>query len=128
METILIADDEVHILNVLAWKLRNAGYQVVTAADGHEALELAKSKQPDLLITDYQMPLLSGLELCTRMHADPTTCDIPAILLTARGYDLPVTGATDTNIKGVAAKPFSPQNVVELVQDVLRAVQVASTT
>src|SRR5450432_2372294 len=85
---ILVADDESHILHVVSLKLRNAGFTVVTACDGQEALELAISEQPDLLITDYHMPQLSGLELCKRLKQDPQTAGIPAIMLTARGYDL----------------------------------------
>ena len=64
-------------------KLRNAGYTVVTARDGQEALELAQADRPDLLITDYHMPQLSGLELCQKLKQDPATAGIPAIMLTA---------------------------------------------
>src|SRR5437588_5325069 len=90
METkkILVADDETHILNVVSMKLRNAGYEVVTARDGQEALEAALAELPDLIITDYHMPQMSGLELCQRLKQEPSTCGIPAIMLTARGYDL----------------------------------------
>src|SRR5208282_1463309 len=85
---ILVADDESHILHVVSLKLRNAGFEVLTAADGLEALELAQTERPDLLITDYHMPQLSGLELCQKLKHDPATARIPAIMLTARGYQL----------------------------------------
>ena len=65
---ILVADDESHILNVVSLKLSNAGYDVVTASDGQEAFELATAQRPDLIITDYHMPLLSGLELCQKLR------------------------------------------------------------
>ena len=68
---ILVADDETHILHVVSLKLRNAGYHVLTARDGQEALEMAQSEKPDLIITDYHMPMLSGLELCRRLKQDP---------------------------------------------------------
>ena len=71
-KTILVADDESHILHVVSLKLRNAGYRVVTARDGQEALELAQQEHPDLLITDYHMPQLSGLELCQRLQQAAT--------------------------------------------------------
>src|SRR6476659_6762258 len=87
-KTILVADDETHILNVVSLKLRNAGYRVLTARDGQEALELAQQERPDLIITDYHMPALSGLELCRRLKQDEKTRNIPAIMLTARGYHL----------------------------------------
>jgi len=78
---ILVADDETHILHVVSLKLRNAGFNVLTARDGQEALELAQSELPDLIITDYHMPQLSGLELCQRLKQDPATSGIPAIML-----------------------------------------------
>src|SRR5438094_4387346 len=87
-KTILVADDESHILNVVSLKLRNAGYIVVTARDGQEALELAQAEHPDLLITDYHMPQLSGIELCRRLKQEVATSRIPAIMLTARGYNV----------------------------------------
>src|SRR5438270_10827934 len=96
-KTILVADDESHILHVVSMKLRNAGYRVLTASDGQEALELALQEKPDLIITDYHMPLLSGLELCRRLKQDASTMGIPAIMLTARGYHL---DPHDTNPRG----------------------------
>src|SRR5215208_7312940 len=84
-KTILVADDESHILHVVSLKLRNAGFRVVTARDGQEAFEMAQQSHPDLLITDYHMPQLSGLELCQRLKQDANTSNIPAIMLTARG-------------------------------------------
>src|SRR5919199_6753438 len=87
-KTILVADDESHILHVVSLKLRNAGFRVVTAHDGQEALELAIQERPDLLITDYHMPQLSGLELCRRLKQDAATEAMPKIMLTARGYHL----------------------------------------
>ncbi len=83
-KTILVADDESHILNVVSLKLTNAGFTVFTAVDGQEALELATAQRPDLLITDYHMPQLSGLELCQRLRQNPATAGIPTIMLTAR--------------------------------------------
>src|SRR5438094_1465567 len=87
-KTILVADDESHILHVVSLKLRNAGYRVLTARDGQEAFELASTEMPDLLITDYHMPQLSGLEWCRKRKQDPATSMIPAIMRTARGYHL----------------------------------------
>ena len=80
---VLVVDDEVHILHVVSLKLRNAGFAVITAQDGQEALEIAQVELPDLIITDYQMPHLSGLELCQRLKQLPGTKDIPALLLKA---------------------------------------------
>src|ERR1043165_9947106 len=97
-KTILVADDESHILNVVSLKLRNAGFRVLTAADGQEALDIALAELPDLLITDFHMPQLSGLELCRRRKQEATTRTLPAIMLTARGYHLE---AQDTQESGI---------------------------
>jgi CheY-like chemotaxis protein len=119
MKTILIADDETHILNVLSIKLQNAGYNVITAEDGAEAYELACTQKPDLVITDYQMPRLSGLELCSKLTCDPATSDVSAILLTARGFSMSEEDMRLGNIKEVITKPFSPRKVLSRVQELL---------
>ena len=116
---ILVVDDEVHILHVVSLKLRNAGYEVLTAQDGQEALELAQIERPDLLITDYQMPHLTGLELCQRLKHAPTTRDLPAIMLTARGFSLDDQAVEATGIKVCLTKPFSPREVLNIVNDLL---------
>jgi len=116
---ILVADDESHILHVVSLKLRNAGFAVVTASDGVEALELAQSEHPDLLITDYHMPQLSGLELCQRLKQDPKTAEIPAIMLTARGYSLEPNDTAKSGILRMLSKPFSPRHLLTTVNEVL---------
>jgi len=117
---ILVADDESHILHVVSLKLRNAGYEVVTAKDGAEALELAQSEKPDLLITDYHMPELSGLELCQKLKQDPATSMIPAIMLTARGYHLEPQDTEQSGILRMLSKPFSPRQLLATVNEVLQ--------
>jgi len=107
---ILVVDDEAHILHVLSLKLRNAGYDVVTAVDGEDGYELAGQELPDLVITDFQMPYMTGLELCAH---------IPVLILTARGYALEDQDLKIGNIKGVLSKPFSPRAVLQLVKETL---------
>src|SRR3982751_6871225 len=109
-KTILVADDESHILHVVSLKLRNAGFRVVTARDGAEALEMAQNEKPDLLITDYHMPQLSGLELCKRLSADANTSMTPTIMLTARGYHLEPHDTERSGILRMLSKPFSPRH------------------
>ena len=111
-KTILVADDESHILHVVSLKLRNAGFRVLTARDGQEALELAQAERPDLLITDYHMPQLSGLELCQRLKQDNATNHIPAIMLTARGYHLEPHDTQESGILRMLSKPFSPRHLL----------------
>ena len=123
---ILVADDESHILNVVSLKLRNAGFDVVTASDGLEALELAQTERPDLLITDYHMPQLSGLELCQRLKQDPATAKIPTIMLTARGYQLDIQDTEQNGILRMISKPFSPRQLLSTVNEVLAAATTAA--
>jgi len=118
---ILVADDETHILHVVSLKLRNAGFNVLTARDGQEALELAQSEHPDLIITDYHMPQLSGLELCQRLKQDPATSGIPAIMLTARGYHLEPHDTQQSGILRMLSKPFSPRQLLTTVNEMLAA-------
>lgn len=119
VKTILVADDETHILHVVSLKLRNAGFIVLTAQDGQEALELAQQEKPDLIITDYHMPQLSGLELCQRLKQDPATSGIPAIMLTARGYHLDPADTEQSGILRMLSKPFSPRQLLATVNEVL---------
>lgn len=116
---IIVVDDEAHITHVVSLKLRNAGYDVQTACDGEEAFELVSRDPPDLLITDLQMPYMSGLELCAKLREQPSTANVPALMLTARGYSLASSELTKTNIKQVMSKPFSPRKILETVEELL---------
>ena len=116
---VLVADDEAHILHVVSMKLRNAGFEVITAEDGEEALDICMSETPDLLITDFQMPYMTGLELCKELRAHEETKDIPAIMLTARGFDIEPSEMAEAGITAVLAKPFSPREVLEHVKNLL---------
>ncbi len=126
---ILVVDDEAHILQVLSLKLRNAGYEVITAVDGEEALEYALragaagDRSPHVIITDFQMPYMTGLELCRALAANPATAEIPVLMLTARGHALDAEDLALGNIKDVLSKPFSPRAIVEQVQGLLIGTQ-----
>jgi DNA-binding response OmpR family regulator len=114
--TILIADDEIHIRHVVGQRLRSAGYTVIEAGDGKEALELALEHIPDMVISDLQMPTMSGLELCTQLRDNASTSHIPAILLTARGYLIEESHKHLTNVRAIVAKPFSVREILERVE------------
>ena len=118
---VMVVDDEAHIVQVLSLKLRNAGYEVITAADGEEGYELATTTVPDVVITDFQMPYMTGLEMCKAMAQHELTRNIPVILLTARGYALDDRDLEIGNIKDVLSKPFSPRALVLQVKDLLEA-------
>jgi two-component system alkaline phosphatase synthesis response regulator PhoP len=116
---ILVVDDEAHILQVLSLKLRNAGYEALTAVDGEEGMEIARRELPDLIITDFQMPYMTGLELCRALAEYPPTAHIPVILLTARGYALDDEDLGIGNIRDVLSKPFSPRAILQQVETML---------
>jgi CheY-like chemotaxis protein len=119
--TILAVDDEAHILHVVSLKLKNAGYTVMTANDGEEALELAATTPVDLLITDFQMPGISGLELARRFHAAPGRRNLPVILLTAHGLALEQVELAHSGVTVCVFKPFSPRDLLEKVHQLLEA-------
>jgi two-component system alkaline phosphatase synthesis response regulator PhoP len=117
--TILVVDDESHIVHVVSLKLKNNGYQVITASDGEEGLALALEHEPDLLITDYQMPYMTGLELCLALKQQHPEQSIPALMLTARGFSLAQEYTDQTDIVGLLSKPFSPREVLARVEEIL---------
>jgi len=116
---ILIADDEAHIRHIVSMKLSNAGYETVTAADGEEALELFQAEAPDLVITDYQMPYLSGMELCQRLLEAHSSSPTPVLMLTARGFDITGPEMAAAGITEVLLKPFSPREILAKVRALL---------
>lgn len=125
---ILVVDDETHILHVVSLKLANAGYDVITAEDGEEALGIAIERRPDLVITDYQMPFMTGLELCIQLKGHELTRQTPALMLTARGFSLDAEQLDQTNIAGVLSKPFSPREVLTEVQELIGSGTLAAST
>lgn len=124
--TILVADDEVHIVQVVAIKLRNNGYTVVTAPNGTEALEVMKDTQCDAVITDFQMPGMNGLELVEKLRSNPLTASIPVIMLTARGFAIDQDQKESLCIAHCLSKPFSPRELLTILEETLSAAPTAS--
>jgi two-component system alkaline phosphatase synthesis response regulator PhoP len=116
---VLIADDEIHIIHVVAIKLRNNGYEVVAANNGAEAYELACSEHPDIIVTDYQMPFVTGLELIEKIRKNEETKHIPAILLTARSFAITEEMQNSLGIEECLSKPFSPKELLKTIEDIL---------
>jgi CheY-like chemotaxis protein len=120
--TILVCDDEAHIRHIIAHKLKGAGFTVVEARNGQEALTLLdQGGRPDLVISDFQMPLITGLELCKVMRQRTDTSAVPVVMLTARGYILTDEELAQTNIRKVISKPFGVRQLLELVVEMLTA-------
>jgi len=111
-KTVLIVDDEFHIVNALALKFRSSNFRVVTAGNGREALQRIDDSKPDLVITDYQMPVMNGLDLVRTLRAARETREIPIIMLSARRQDLDEVSGGQTDVDAFMSKPFSPRAIV----------------
>jgi CheY-like chemotaxis protein len=118
-KTVLVVDDEIHIVHVVAIKLRNNGYEVVSADNGAEALEVALREKPDIIVTDYQMPVMTGLELVENLRRHEETKDIPVIMLTARSFAIEQEQQDALQISGCLSKPFSPRELLGNIEDIL---------
>jgi DNA-binding response OmpR family regulator len=116
---VLVADDEEDIRALVAFRLQRAGYEVITAADGAEALTLATTRLPDLIVLDMMMPKATGLEVTRSMREHEATKDIPIILLTARAQEGDVTRGFEAGADDYVKKPFSPQDLQARVQALL---------
>jgi len=116
---VLVVDDEIHIVHVAAIKLRNNGYDVITATNGAEAFELACAEKPDIIVTDFQMPVMTGVELVEKIRQNEEIKDIPVILLTARSFAISDEQQEDLQISGCLSKPFSPKELLENIEDIL---------
>ena len=121
---VLVVDDEIHIVHVVAIKLRNNGYEVISADNGAEAFELACEEKPDIIVTDYQMPVMSGMELVEKLRQSDETEDIPVIMLTARSFAISQEQQEDLKISSCLSKPFSPKELLGNIEDVLYQKQV----
>ena len=116
----LVVDDEFHIVQVVAIKLRNNGFDVVTAENGALAYQAVCEQTPDIIITDYQMPVLSGIELIEKLRQNPATANIPVVMLTARNFSIEDDQKQALRISACLSKPFSPREVLQTVGEVLQ--------
>ena len=117
---VLVVDDEIHIVQVVAIKLRNNGFEVITAENGCDAFHLACSQKPDIIVTDFQMPEMTGLELIEKLRDHPDTARIPVIVLTARGFAIESEQKEKLDITACVSKPFSPRELLQEVEEVLQ--------
>ena len=118
-QLILIADDDDDIRALVSFRLKRAGYDVVEAKDGEEALRLARERAPDLAVLDVMMPKLTGDQVTQRLRVSEATCHMPVILLTARVQEDDVTRGFDAGADDYIKKPFSPQELRSRVQAIL---------
>jgi DNA-binding response OmpR family regulator len=116
---VLVADDDPDILTLVGFRLERAGYDVLPARDGEEALALALERQPDLAVLDVMMPKLDGYEVTQRLRDNSATSGMPVILLTAKVQEADITRGFEAGADDYIKKPFSPQELRARVQAIL---------
>jgi len=117
---ILVVEDEAPLLEVLRYNLEKEGYLVDVAEDGAVALDKVQRNTPDLIILDWMLPELSGVEVCRRLRAEPDTKEVPVIMLTARGEEADRLKGLASGADDYVVKPFSPAELLARVRAVLR--------
>jgi len=120
MKTILLADDEAHLWLLVHTTLDDPAYRILEATDGNQALAMARTEHPDLLVLDWMMPGLSGLVVAQMLRRDPATAQIPIIMLTAKGQAIDRALGHAVGLQAYLVKPFSPLELLEKVQAILR--------
>ena len=120
MSSILIIEDEKDILDLVEYHLKQAGFQVLTAADGGAGLELAVKKKPNLIILDLMLPGMDGKDVCRALKSNPVTQTIPVLMLTAKAEELDRVVGFELGADDYVTKPFSPRELVLRIKAILR--------
>lgn len=117
---VMIVEDEAALVTLLRYNLEREGFRVSEASDGEEALVLCQEDRPDIVLLDWMLPHLSGLEVCRRLRRTPETREVPIILLTARGEESDKVRGLDSGADDYITKPFSPAELISRLRAVLR--------
>ena len=126
-EQILVVDDEEDILELVRFNLSKEGYQVLCAATGERAVEIARAELPDLMVLDLMLPGMDGLEVTKFLKNNPETQNIPIVMLTAKGEESDVVTGLELGADDYVTKPFSPRILLARVKAVLRRKATEST-
>jgi two-component system phosphate regulon response regulator PhoB len=121
----LLVEDDAALAQLLTWHFEREEFEVVRTGDGEEALLLAEEQTPDIVLLDWMIEGVSGLEVCRRLRRRPATANLPIIMLTARGEETDRIRGLDTGADDYVTKPFSPRELVARVSAVLRRVRPA---
>jgi len=116
---VLIVDDEPDILKTVIFRLKKAGYQIITAEDGETGMELARKEKPDLVLLDVRLPLIDGYEVCQRLKSDDNFKKIPVIFLTASAADEIADKTKASGANDYIIKPFEPEELLNKVKNIL---------
>src|ERR1700704_3062471 len=118
---ILVVDDEPDVVQLIEYNLKGAGYDVITAQDGEEALKKARASSPDLIILDLMLPQIEGLDVCKMLRRDAATAGIPIVILTAKASETDRVLGLELGADDYVTKPFSPRELVLRAKRLLRA-------
>ncbi len=124
---ILVVEDEAALVTLLRYNLEREGFRVAAAPDGEEALLLAREEKPDLVLLDWMLPLLSGIEVCRQLRRLPETRAVPIIMLTARGEEGDKLRGLDSGADDYITKPFSPSELIARIRAVMRRTRPAAS-
>ena len=119
MAKIVIAEDERDIRDLVAFTLRFAGHEVSAAANGEEAVELAKKENPDLILLDVRMPRMTGYDACRAIKQLPALVDTPVVFLSAKGQETEIETGMDAGAEEYLLKPFAPDELTLRVSEIL---------
>lgn len=122
-KTILVVDDERHIVRLVEVNLQRAGYNVDTAYDGVEALEKVKASKPDMIVLDVMMPRMDGFEVLQNLQANPETSEIPVIMLTAKAQDADIFKGWQQGVSSYLTKPFNPRELLTFVERIFQSLE-----
>lgn len=125
MAKVLVVDDEPDAVELVSFNLKAAGYEVVTADDGNEAIKRARQHTPDLVLLDVMLPEVDGLEVCKLLRRDPVTSGVPIIMLTAKAAEIDRVLGLELGADDYMTKPFSPRELVLRVKNLLKRRQAA---
>jgi two-component system phosphate regulon response regulator PhoB len=119
MSKVIVIDDEPFILMMIEDKLKRAGIEVVALRESVGAMEVIRNEKPDLILMDWMMPEVSGLEVCRALKADDELKDIPIFMLSAKGQEEDIKRGMESGVARYLTKPFSPKALLEIIQEEL---------
>jgi two-component system phosphate regulon response regulator PhoB len=122
---ILLVEDDANLIELISYNLDKEGFDVIRTGDGEEALVLAQEDKPDLVILDWMIANLSGIEVCRRLRRAPLTANLPIVMLTARAEEADRIRGLETGADDYVTKPFSPRELIARVRAVLRRLRPA---
>ncbi|HUS80267.1 MAG TPA: response regulator [Armatimonadota bacterium] len=120
---ILVVDDERHIVRLVEVNLARAGYDVVVAYDGVEALEVFQKEKPDMVVLDVMMPRMDGFEVLKKLQADADSRDVPVIMLTAKAQDADIFRGWSSGVSSYLTKPFNPRELLTFVERIFQSME-----